>query len=157
MRWKLKNFMRDPHCADEGFELGGKDVPLLHMRQVPAFGYDDDLRAGNELLIGKRIVLWKDAIVFAPDEQRRYFDPMQPFAQVRIMVARLPRELGGRHPILERGILELRPLRAGDDCLHELLIVEQIADALLLIGQKSIDLRDAIDVDTGGANQGYRG
>ena len=70
------------------------------------------------------------------------------------MVARLPRELGRHHPVLERSILELRPLRASDDRLGELLIVEQIADALLLIGKKSIDLRDIIDMDAGSADQG---
>src|SRR5262249_62390927 len=102
-----------------------KSVALLHMWQLPAFGYDDDLRAGNQLLIGKRVVLWKDAIVFAPDQQRRHFDPVQPFAQVRVMVAGRPRELGGRHAVLERGILELRPLRAGANSLSGLLIVDQ--------------------------------
>src|SRR5262249_61876454 len=82
---------------------------------------------------------------------------MQPLAQMGIVVARLPRQLGGRHAILERGIFQLRPLRARDDRLGELFIVEQVADALLVVAQESIHLRHVLDVDAGGSDERERG
>ncbi len=59
--------------------------------------------------------------------------------------------------ILERGVLHLRPLRARDHRLGELLVVEQVAKALLLGIQERIDLRHVLDVDAGGADQRERG
>ena len=65
----------------------------------------------------------------------------------------MPREFGRHHPVLEDGILDLRPLRAGDDRLGEVLIVEEVADALLVTAQERIHLFYAVDVDTGGPDQ----
>src|SRR5262249_22803660 len=57
----------------------------------------------------------------------------------------------------ERGIFQFRPLRARDDRLGELLIVEQVADALLLAAQEAIHLRHVLDMDASGSDQGERG
>src|SRR5262249_236843 len=58
-------------------------------------------------------------------------------------------QLGGHHPILERGIFQLRPLRAHNHRLGEQLIVEQVADALLLVAQEGIHLHHVLEMDSG--------
>src|SRR5499427_9851343 len=82
---------------------------------------------------------------------------MQPLAQMGIMVARLPRQLSGHHPVLERGIFQLRPLRARDHRLGKFLIVEQVADALFLVAQEGIHLRRVLEMDSGGSDERERG
>src|SRR5262245_58855715 len=82
---------------------------------------------------------------------------MQPLAQMRVMIARLPGEPRGRRPVLERGVFRLRALRARDHRLRELPVVEQGADALLLADQERIKLRHAVDTDAGRADERERG
>ncbi len=76
--------------------------------RCPQSGNDLDLRAGDQPLIGEGIVLRKQPVVGAPDQQRRHVDPMQPFVQMRIVAARLPDQLGGGGAVLEVDVLELR-------------------------------------------------
>src|SRR5262245_65152289 len=82
---------------------------------------------------------------------------MQPLAQMRVVIARLPGEPGGRRAVLERGVFRLRTLRARDHRLRELLVVEQVADALFLAEQERIKLRHAVDMDAGRPDERKRG
>ena len=52
---------------------------------------------------------------------------------------------------LRRDVFELGLQHARDHLVGALLIVEQVADALLVGAQERIDLRDALDVDAGGS------
>src|ERR1700692_1024803 len=51
----------------------------------------------------------------------------------------------------------LRPQRAGDDVVGFFLIVEEIAQPLLVAAQERIELLDAGDMETGGAAERQRG
>src|SRR6202008_5065282 len=112
---------------------------------------------GNELLKGVGVSRRKQPVVGAPHEQRRYLDPVQPFVQMGIVVTGLPSEPCGRRAILERGVIQLRTLRARGHRLAEVAIVEHRADALLLAAQECIELFYAIDIDASGAEEGKGG
>ena len=123
---------------------------------MTAFGQDDRLRSGDQALEGEGVFPGNELVVVAPKQQRRHVDAMQPFAQMRIVAARLPHQPCAGGPVLEVGVLELRPLRRGDHRLGAVLVVEQVADALLVGAQEGIDLLHAVDMDAGGADERQR-
>ena len=55
---------------------------------------------------------------------------------MRIVAARLPNELGGGGPVLEIDVLELRARQVFQHLIGALGIVEEVADALLVVAQK---------------------
>ena len=103
--------MRRPSCLSRKPSSAATNAcALLDLREVPALRDDRDARARDQALVGEGVVLRKQPVVGAPDQQRRHVDPVQPFVQMRIVAARLPDQLGGGGPVLEVDVLELRRL-----------------------------------------------
>src|SRR5437867_12844624 len=72
---------------------------------------------------------------------------------MRIVAARLPGEACGRDPVLHRDVLELRLHQSRDHLIRLSLVVKEIADALLIAAQESVDLLDARHMNAGGIDQ----
>src|ERR1700716_1141539 len=74
-----------------------------------------------------------------------------------IVAARLPDQLGRGHPVLERNVLDFGPQRTREHDVGEFLIMEEVANALLVAAEEGIDLRNVLDVDAGGRCECQRG
>src|SRR6266852_5543556 len=76
---------------------------------------------------------------------------------MRIMAARLPGQLRGGDAVLHGDVGVLRGEPYLDHLVGTRLVMEKIADALLVGAQERIDLVYPVDVKAGGADQGERG
>ncbi len=122
----------------------------------PHSGMMTAFEPGISCLIGVGVFHREHPVVGAPHDQGRHVDPVQPFAQVRIVGARLPRELRGGDPVLHIDVFEFRTQQPRDHLVGARRVMEEIADALLVAAQEEVDLLGARHMDAGGADQRQR-
>ena len=152
--------MPRPSCSPmKAFELGDEGSRLLDLRQMPAFGDDRPPSSpGSAADRRRRSPCGNSRSLVAPDQQRRHVDPVQPFVQVRDR-SRAAARPAWRWSCGSSGRRPRAPAAATRAIIAsaQLLIVEQVADALLVVAQEGVDLRHALDMDAGGADQRQRG
>ena len=109
--------------------------------QVAAGGKDREPRALDQPMILLAVAGRENLVVVAPDDQRRNVDPVDPLPHLRVVEARVPGELRGRKLVLEPDVDLLLGQRHRQPQVGELLIDEQVADALLRRPQEQVALR----------------
>src|ERR1700712_757819 len=89
-----------------------------------------------------------EPVRIAPKDQTRNIDAVQPFRQIRVVTARLPRQLGRHKSVLHQGRRFLLRRRIGISLFSKLWICENNFGELPRIHEKDVGSRDAFDMNS---------